>query len=182
MGIPLAAGGPYVGLVGTREELVDYLPGRLVGETTDIKGETALALIKQEREQHVRRHEATSHICSNQALLAIRALVYLSLMGETGLKRIATLNAQKLTYRCEQLCALDGVRRVYSGTFFNEFLLEIPVESEALIAALRAEGFHAGIRMDDHHPCQILIAVTETKSRTTLDNFAQAFARSIQDS
>lgn len=182
LGLPLAGGGPYVGLIGTRESLTDYLPGRLVGEAKDIKGESALVLIKQEREQHVRRHEATSHICSNQALLALRVLVYLSLTGEKGLRRVATLCAQKAYYLSEKLLKISGVSRAYQGAFFNEICVDLPVDAKALLSELRQQGFHGGIDCsdDEENSSRILIAVTETKSLHSLDQYAKLFAESIE--
>ncbi len=182
LGLPLAAGGPTMGMIGTREALTDYLPGRLVGETKDIKGESALALIKQEREQHVRRDKATSHICSNQALMALRSLVYLSLMGENGLRRVATLSAQKAHHLCAKLEKIPAVSRSYQGVFFNEFCLDLAVNASTLLDKLRRQGFHAGINCStDNQDGQqrILIAVTETQSLATLDHFAAAFAQTL---
>ncbi|MCF6311803.1 MAG: aminomethyl-transferring glycine dehydrogenase subunit GcvPA [Verrucomicrobiales bacterium] len=182
LGLPLAAGGPYMGMIGTREALIDFLPGRLVGETKDIKGEPALALIKQEREQHVRRHKATSHICSNQALMALRTLVYLSLMGESGLRRVATLSAQKAHYLCAELEKVAGISKSYQGAFFNEFCIDVPVNASKLIEKLRQQGFHAGIECSSHDNSQdrLLIAVTETKSLDTLNHFIQVFTQSLK--
>ena len=181
LGLPLSAGGPYMGMIGTREALIDFLPGRLVGETKDIKGESALALIKQEREQHVRRHKATSHICSNQALMALRTLVYLSLVGENGLRRVATLSAQKAHYLCAELEKIPSVSRTYQGTFFNELCLNVPVKVAELIEELRQQGFHAGIdcSSDEDKEGHLLIAVTETKTRASLDQFVQAFTQTL---
>lgn len=179
LGLPLSGGGPYLGLIGTRDSLVDYLPGRLVGETRDIKGEPALALIKQEREQHVRRHEATSHICSNQALMALRVLVYLSLLGETGLRRVATLCAQKAHYLCSKLCAIEGVSRSHQGAFFNEFAVNLPVEAAPLLEELRSRGFHGGMGISQGDRARVLIAVSETKSQQDLNQFTEAFAEAI---
>lgn len=182
LGLPLAGGGPHVGMIGARESLTDYLPGRLVGKVMDIKGEPALALIKQEREQHVRRHEATSHICSNQALMALRVLVYLSLTGERGLRRVATLCSQKAYYLRAKLEEIGGVSRSFTGTFFNEFCLEVPVDASALLSGLRQQGFHGGIDCsgEGDQDSRLLIAVTETKSRDSLDQFCQAFAETIE--
>ncbi|NOX98563.1 MAG: aminomethyl-transferring glycine dehydrogenase subunit GcvPA [Verrucomicrobia bacterium] len=182
LGLSLAAGGPTMGMIGTRESLTDYLPGRLVGETKDIKGESALALIKQEREQHVRRDKATSHICSNQALMALRSLVYLSLMGENGLRRVATLSAQKAHHLCAELERIPGISRSYQGPFFNEFCLDLTVNTATLLDKLRQQGFHAGINCSANNKDaqqRILIAVTETQSLATLDHFATAFAQTI---
>lgn len=179
LGLPMAGGGPHVGMIGTTQALEDYLPGRLVGETNDIKGEPALALVKQEREQHVRRHKATSHICSNQALMALRVLVYLCLTGETGLRRIATLSAQKAYGLRRRLTDIDGVSASFDGTCFNEFAVDLPIPASDLIAQLREHGFHAGIDISEGGQPRLLIAVTETKSLSDLDGYVEAFSKAI---
>jgi len=183
LGLPLNAGGPYLGIIATKTEYEMHLPGRIVGECDDLKGERALALVKEEREQHVARHEATSHICSNQANLALRALIYLCLTGEQGFRNVAELCVRKAHYLQERLCALPGVRRPHSGSFFNEFLLEAPAPAEQILAALREEGIFGGVAMQSLDPeapaNQLLIAVTETKSKADLDRMASAVALAL---
>ena len=182
LGITLSGGGPYLGLIATRMEYERFLPGRIVGECDDIKGQKALALVKENREQHVARDKATSHICSNQANLALRVLVYLSAVGENGFRRLAALNTVKAHYLCARLCAIPGVRRVHTGSFFNEFLLELPCAARPLLEALRQDGIFGGIDAAALFPgrhSQVLIAVTEMLSKGELDRAGDAFARRI---
>jgi glycine dehydrogenase subunit 1 len=178
LGLALNAGGPYLGAMATRLEFQKYLPGRIVGQCSDLKGEPALALFMEEREQHVSRHKATSHICSNQALLALRILVYLSALGEHGLSRAAELCARKAHYLADRLCGFAGVRLAKTGRFFNEFLLEIPADAKTFLARMEATGIFAGIdysRMDATVRNQLLIAVTEVKSKDELDHMVEQF-------
>jgi glycine dehydrogenase subunit 1 len=179
LGLPLNAGGPYLGIIATRDEYQKYLPGRIVGECVDLKNEPALALVMEEREQHVSRDKATSHICSNQALLALRATIYLSLLGESGFRELARLCAQKARYFCGKLTAIPGVRLARSGRFFNEFLLEIPGDVPALLARLREKKIFGGVdfaTLDPAYGRHLLVAVTETKTKAELDFAAGAFA------
>jgi glycine dehydrogenase subunit 1 len=179
LGLALNAGGPYLGVIATHPEYERFLPGRIVGICDDLKGEPALALVKEDREQHVARDKATSHICSNQALMALRVAVYLSTVGEQGFRRIAALNAQKAHYLCDRLCLLDGVWRAKSGSFFNEFLLRFAYDADRLLRDLREQGIFGGIQFstwDAAYPNHLLIAVTETKSKTELDHIVEAFA------
>jgi len=183
LGLPLNAGGPYLGVVATREELRHLLPGRIVGVCDDIKGEEALALISEEREQHVSRDQATSHICSNQAWLALKVSIYLALLGENGFQRLATLCARKARYLRNQLLAIPGVRPAVDGEFLHEFAIDLPVNAPAVLAHLEEEGIFGGIDWGvwtGRGGNRILIAVTETKSRADLDRAAAAFARAVQ--
>jgi glycine dehydrogenase subunit 1 len=183
LGLALNAGGPYLGFMATKADHEPYLPGRIVGECSDLKGEPALALVKEEREQHVARDRATSHICSNQALLAVRALVYLCTVGERGLREVARLNVQKAHWFCDRLCALPGVTRAVSGRFFNEFLLRLPCPAADLLQALEADGIFGGIdcsRFDGGSADRLLVAVTEVRSLTELERAAGAFGAALQ--
>jgi glycine dehydrogenase subunit 1 len=178
LGLALNAGGPYLGIIATREEYKKYLPGRIVGDCVDLKGEPALALVMEEREQHVSRDKATSHICSNQALLALRATIFLSLMGEGGFQEMARLNAVKAHYFCDKLCSIPGVKRAKSGRFFNEFLLEIPSDPATTLTRLREKKIFGGVDFASLHPnyrSHLLISVTELKSKQELDLAADAF-------
>lgn len=182
LGLQLNAGGPYLGVIAARAEHEMFLPGRIVGQCDDLKGEPALALVKESREQHVARHKATSHICSNQALMALRALVYLSSVGERGFRRLSSLNARKARYLCERLCRLPGVRLAKSGPYFNEFLLRLPCPADGLLRALRRDGIFGGLDFSGFDPAcrdHLLVAVTETKSKAELDRAAQAFAAAL---
>jgi len=135
LGMPLAFGGPYLGFMAATEKMMRKLPGRIVGETKDTKGKRAFVLTLQAREQHIRREKASSNICSNQALCALTASVYLSTMGNSGLKQAATLSMSKAHYLANQLCELEGYDLVYSGEYFNEFVTTCKGSDEKAIAA-----------------------------------------------
>lgn len=183
LGLELNAGGPYLGVIATRTEHEEFLPGRIVGICQDLRGEPAFALVKEEREQHVARHEATSHICSNQAILALRVSVYLSTLGELGFRRVAELNMAKAHYLEAQLAKLPGVRRVKSGSFFNEFLLELPCDVSKLLARLLEKRIFGGIdcsEWESQNSQRLLVAVTELKTKTELDEYADHFAQALR--
>ncbi len=180
LGIPLQAGGPYLGVIGTTKELQKFLPGRIVGELKDSKGARAFALVNEEREQHVAREKAGSHICSNQALLAVRAACYLACVGEDGFKQIAVLNFNKAHYLAEKLSRLQGVSLAVKGTFFNEFTLQLSYPPEKIIEALHKKNIFAGIvtKVKDIEN-SLTIAVTEVKSKEQLDRMVEIFATTI---
>lgn len=182
LGIPLSAGGATLGVFATHKKFRSHLPGRLVGTVADIHGRPAYALIYEDREQHVARERATSNICSNQALHAIRALLYLSLLGEGGFREVARLNAVKAHYLAAKLCDIPGVRLTYAGPFFNEFLLDLPMCSATIVKRMLQRQIFAGI---DYSSCdlqseqRLLVAVTEVRSRVDLDVFAGALREAI---
>ncbi|HXE52673.1 MAG TPA: aminomethyl-transferring glycine dehydrogenase subunit GcvPA, partial [Tepidisphaeraceae bacterium] len=184
LGIPLQFGGPYLGLFATRMQHVRKMPGRLVGQTVDADGKRAFCLTLQTREQHIRREKATSNVCTNQGLLALRASVYLAAMGPTGLRQAAQLCFNKAHYLCDRLEAV-GIRRRYpQHPFFNEVLVQLnrPVE-EALDDASRA-GFLAGYPIGRDYPelsdC-LLIAVTEKRTRAEIDRLVELLAAAPAD-
>jgi glycine dehydrogenase subunit 1 len=182
LGIPLSAGGPYLGAVATHADYAGYLPGRIVGELPDIKGEPALALIAEEREQHVSRDRATSHICSNQALLALRVVIHLSTLGERGFCEVARLSTAKAHALEQRLTDIDGISRVHAGPFFNEFVLRLPCPTHQLLQHLEARGILGGIdvaRFDPAIKDQLLVAVTERHSKADLERMAAAMEASL---
>src|SRR5258708_17027814 len=126
-------GGPYLGLLACREEYVRKIPGRLVGETTDRNGKRCWVLTLQTREQHIRREKATSNICTNQGLMALKATVYLTALGPQGLKETAELCTRKAHYAAEQLARIDGVRLKFDKPFFKEFTLSVDADVPALL-------------------------------------------------
>jgi glycine dehydrogenase subunit 1 len=182
LGIPLSAGGPYIGVIATHPEFKKFLPGRIVGMCKDLNEEPALALVDEEREQHVSRDQAASHICSNQALMALRIVLWLSSVGETGFTEIARLNARKARYFHRLLCSIPGVTSARSGEFFNEFAVRLPCEVTPALAALRERGIFGGVNPASLNPAwpeALLVAVTETKSKEDLDRAHQAFSEVI---
>lgn len=182
LGLPLNAGGPYLGVFATRKKYLRYMPGRIVGMLTDLRGDKAYALTREEREQHVSREQATSHICSNQALQAMRAAIYLSTVGEVGFREIAAQCATKAAYLADRLIEIEGVRLARGAPFFNEFAIEIPCDIEALLELLANDGIFGGISVGGVAGCganTLLIAVTEVRTREELDGAAVTFRRAI---
>ena len=164
LGMPLGFGGPYLGFMATTAKNMRQLPGRIVGETTDDKGNRAYVLSLQAREQHIRREKASSNICSNQALCALTAGVYLAVMGPDGLAEVASQSMAKAHYLCKQLTALDGVDLVYTGDFFHEFVTTLPKREEVL-EALEKAGILGGLPVEEG----VLWCATEKVSREELD-------------
>ncbi|HOV61151.1 MAG TPA: aminomethyl-transferring glycine dehydrogenase subunit GcvPA [Candidatus Hydrogenedentes bacterium] len=175
LGIPLGFGGPYLGLMTARKTFIRKMPGRIAGMTVDHEGRRGFVLTLQAREQHIRREKANSNICSNQALCALRALVYLSLVGPVGLKNVAErcrAGAEWLKRRIAHFapCANDGPT-------FNEFTVRLPREAEAVVTDLLSRGFVAGIPLalvGAGNPHELLIAVTEKHAPARLEAFAAA--------
>lgn len=175
-GLPLAGGGPYLGILATHKKYERFMPGRIVGKLMDLKGQRAYALIREEREQHVSRDKATSHICSNQALQAIRTTVYLASVGEQGLSEIARQNVAKAHYLCEKLCAISGVKLKFNSAFFNEFTLEVSMSVNVLLKNLEQKGIFAGLPVGS----DLRVAVTEVRSKEELDFVASCFAEEVK--
>ncbi len=164
LGMPLSYGGPYLGFMATTTKLMRKLPGRIVGETVDSKGERAYVLSLQAREQHIRREKASSNICSNQALCALTAGVYMAAMGPEGMTQAAKLSMSKAHYLAKQLCAIDGVTLKFGGEFFHEFVTVMP-KAQEILDALEREDILGGLRLDDG----ILWCTTEKVSKAEMD-------------
>lgn len=177
-GLPLHAGGAYLGILATHQQYIKYMPGRLVGKLMDLNGKRAYALIREEREQHVGRDKATSHICSNQALHSMRATIYLASIGAQGLKEISKQNVLKSHYLCEQLCSIKGVSLKYDSVFFNEFTLKIEgVDLHSLLKRLEKRSIFAGVVIED----SLRIAVTEVRSKSELDYIVACFKEELKN-
>jgi len=173
LGIPLQYGGPYLGILTCRKELVRRMPGRLIGETVDRHGDRCFVLNLQAREQHIRREKATSNICTNQGLLALRATVYLALMGPQGLREAAELCCRKAHYAAERLSRRPGTSLRFSRPFFKEFVLESETPWDARIARAQQAGFELGPDLATVGERGLLVAVTEQRTREEIDRLAE---------
>jgi glycine dehydrogenase subunit 1 len=169
LGLSLAFGGPYLGFMATTEKLMRRLPGRIVGETKDSKGQRAFVLTLQAREQHIRREKASSNICSNQALCAMTAAVYLSAMGKKGLRQAAELSMSKAHYLANRLCELDGYQLVYQGEYFNEFVTTCKGNVDNVLSALEQRGILGGYPLSGANNGQILWCATEVNTKEEID-------------
>ena len=168
LGMPLAYGGPYLGFMAATSAMTRKLPGRIVGETKDADGNRAYVLTLQAREQHIRREKASSNVCSNQALCALTAAVYMSTMGPEGMKQAAGQSMSKAHYFAQKLAAIDGVNVLNQGSWFHEFVTEFPVSVQKVLDALAAEDILGGLPVKDG----ILWCVTEVVSKEQLDKAA----------
>lgn len=167
LGMPLGFGGPYLGFMATTAKNMRRLPGRIVGETVDSRGERAYVLSLQAREQHIRREKASSNICSNEALCALTAAVYLATVGPEGLAECARQCMAKAHYLCKKLCEIEGVELVYTGEYFHEFVTTLPRRDEVL-KALEDAGILGGLPVGEG----VLWCATEKQSREELDRAA----------
>lgn len=178
LGLPMSFGGPYLGFMATLKKHVRKLPGRIVGQTTDVNGKDGFVLTLQAREQHIRRDKATSNICSNEALCALTALVYTSLLGKEGLREVSQLCADKACFAYEKLTAIPSVKsHFHAKPFYNEFVLELPCDAADVIGRLIAKGYAAGFplsRYYDNMENSMLIAVTEKRTKQEICMLAEA--------
>jgi glycine dehydrogenase subunit 1 len=173
-GVPISFGGPHVGFMAARRELVRNLPGRLIGETLDSDGRRAFVMTLTTREQHIRRERATSNICTNQALCALRVTIYLALMGKRGLRRLAEINLSLSSYARRELSDA-GLRIPYAAPTFNEFVVEVPNLSERLQRCAQ-QGIQPGVSLGDLNPelgDRLLVCTTEMNDREQIDRLVR---------
>ena len=179
LGISPSLGGPTCGYFAVTEAQMRRIPGCVVGQTVDRDGKRGFVLTLQAREQHIRREKATSNICSNQALLALCASVYLSVMGKLGMRDVAALNIRKAHYAASRLAAVPGISLPFSAPFFNEFAIRLPADRGASVQEanerLLARGFIGGYDLGRDDPALagcMLVAVTEQRTKEDIDAFA----------
>ena len=170
LGLPLSFGGPYLGIIACKQPLMRKLPGRIVGQTQDAAGNRAFVLTLQAREQHIRREKASSNVCSNQALCALAAGVYLACMGPRGLEQAAVSSMSKAHYLAERLCEIDGFSLVNEGAYFNEFVATCPIDPRELERRLAARGILSGLPVEDG----MLWCATEVNSKAQIDALVEA--------
>ncbi len=177
LGLPLSFGGPYLGIMATTKKQVRRMPGRIAGRTVDKKGREAFVLTLQAREQHIRREKATSNICTNEALCALRAQIYLSLLGKNGLKEVAQLCAAKAEYAKQQLNKIKDVEVMRASPTFNEFTVKLPRSAKEVVNAMLAKNVAPGLplgRFYDDMDEYMLVAVTEKRTKAQIDQLAEA--------
>ena len=185
IGVGLQFGGPYVGLFATREKFVRQMPGRLAGETVDAEGKRGFVLTLSTREQHIRREKATSNICTNSGLCALAFSIHMSLLGEKGLRGLASLNHARASEVAERLSAIPGVELV-NDSFFNEFTLKLPVEARPAVHAMVEKGVLGGVSLGRLYPGVdalengLVVAVTETVTDTDINAFEAALKEAVQ--
>jgi len=184
LGNYLSFGGPYLGFLGIRKEFVRNMPGRVVGKTEDVDGSPGYVLTLQTREQHIRRQSATSNICSNEALCALRAVIYLSLMGKTGLKQLAQLIYDKAEFAKDIIDRIPGVQVKRSSPTFNEFSVYLPVHADEVINKMVGKGFAAGFPLGRYYKGMdnyLLVSITEKRTKEDIVKYAESLEAALCD-
>jgi glycine dehydrogenase subunit 1 len=182
LGVPMSYGGPNLGVFAARAELVRRMPGRLVGATVDKDGKRGFVLTLQTREQHIRREKATSNICTNVALCALMATIYVSILGKHGLRTVGELATAKAHYAAERFAAVPGVRLRFSAPFFKEFALALPKAPDRVVKRLLRERILAGVPLKSFDRAEkntLLVAVTERRTKDEIDAYAAALAAAV---
>jgi glycine dehydrogenase subunit 1 len=184
IGVGLNFGGPYVGLFATRDKYVRQMPGRLAGETVDAEGKRGFVLTLSTREQHIRREKATSNICTNSGLCALAFSIHMTLLGETGLRRLARVNHARASAAAERLSQVPGIELV-NGAFFNEFTLRLPAEARPVVRTLAERGILGGVSLGRLYPGVgtldhgLVVAVTETSTEEDVEALAEALEEAL---
>jgi glycine dehydrogenase subunit 1 len=181
LGIPMGYGGPLLGLFACKEEFVRLIPGRIVGRTSDAQGRSGYTMTLRTREQDIRREKATSNICTNEALMALASTVYMSALGKNGMTSVAESTVQNTQYAINQLTAA-GAKLRFDGKVFGEFVLELPKSATIVRDALLKEKILAGLPLGPYDPTLencLLVAVTEIRTKTQIDDFATKLAKEL---
>lgn len=184
LGVPMGYGGPLVGFFCVTRDLIRAIPGRIVGTTHDAEGRRGFVMTLRTREQDIRREKATSNICTNQALMALAATIYLSLVGKNGFRSVAEACVQKAHYCAERLLQIPGVERLFpDDPFAFEFAVRLPTDADEVRDALLERGILAGFPLGLHYPDRkdcLLVAVTEVRTREEIDRFAAEMAEVLK--
>ena len=183
LGLPLSFGGPYLGFMTTLKKHVRRMPGRIVGGTHDAEGRRGFVLTLQAREQHIRRDKATSNICTNQSLCALRALMYLSLLGRQGFVDLARVCAANAEYAHRKMSAIPGIRPKFNQPFFNEFALELSRPAADVIGSLIDYGIAAGFPVGRYYKGMenvLLLAFTEKRTKEEIDVLASRLEAAVK--
>ncbi len=189
LGLPVSYGGPYAGVLATKQKYVRQMPGRLAGQTVDADGKRGFVLTLSAREQHIRREKATSNICTNQALCALAVTVFLATYGKIGLRKLAEQNIAKAAYLASALTGIKGVERAFDAPFFNEFTVRVKKSPARIRKALASEGIVAGVEASHWYKGRkgqngaddlLVLCATETNSREQLDRAVAAFRKVME--
>jgi glycine dehydrogenase subunit 1 len=188
-GVPMASGGPSFGFICSRKEYMRQLPGRIIGKTEDLDGRTGYTLTLQAREQYIRRGKATSNICTNQGLLVTAGTIYMSLMGPQGIRETAITCHRRAVELQQRLLQIDGVEEFFTGPFFHEFALRLPIPAVKVVEAMMAEGILPGLVLADfsdgsleHAKYGLLVAVTEKRTNAEIEQYVTMLTRVLQQS
>lgn len=182
LGIPVSSGGPYLGFMCCRQDIVRQMPGRIIGRTEDTDGKTGFTLTLQAREQHIRRAKATSNICTNQGLLVTAATIFMSLLGDPGLRSVALRSHQGLNQLLSGLGAVKGVTTRFSGTNFHEAVIQVPGKAADVLQKMAAGGVLGGYDLGEHFESLsdcLLVNVTETKTEEDLARYVAALDQAV---
>jgi glycine dehydrogenase subunit 1 len=182
LGMPLASGGPYLGILCCKQALVRQLPGRIVGRTLDLEGKPGFTLTLQAREQHIRRSKATSNICTNQGLLVTAATIHLALLGAEGLARVAAACHANTRRLSAKLCEIPGVEPIFEGPVFHEQALRLPAPAPDLLRSLAAHdilgGYDLGLEYPELNPA-LLVCATETRTEEDIQAYAAKLSQVV---
>jgi len=185
VGLPVSYGGPYAGFVACKNKYVRQLPGRLVGRTNDMDGQTGYVLTLQTREQHIRRSKATSNICTNQALCALATTIYMSLMGPKGLRNVAELSVRKAHQLQQRICEIEGVRLMFDRHFFNEFAIELPISVADFKKKAKENQLLPGIEIGPECGAPkegLLVCTTEKTTTKSIEHYAEILSKAVVES
>jgi len=175
-------GGPLFGFFAVKQKLIRKMPGRIVGATVDTNGQKGYVLTLQAREQHIRRGKATSNICTNESLCALAATVYMVLMGKHGLREVAEQSTIKAHYLHDKICQINGFQAANTAPFFKEFAVKTPIPPSEIISKMKHKGYFAGVDISQYgYKNQLLIAVTEKRTKQELDAFVNELEKLVEE-